>query len=490
LTLSELLDPAHTTPVTDRVEIAGLTLDSRAVEPGFLFAALPGVKLHGSAFAAQAVARGAVAIVSDQAIAGLDIPVIIVDDAAAALASMAARFYPRQPGHIVAITGTNGKSSTVEFLRQIWTAAGIDGASLGTLGVARGASLETTGYTTPDAVALHHALDALAADGVTHLAMEASSHGLKQRRMDGARLAIGAFTNLTQDHLDYHPDFDDYFASKALLFTERLPDGADAVINVDSQWGDRMAELARARGLKLTTIGWRGSDLQIREITPRPASQDVVFAWRGVEHQVEVPLVGEFQILNALGAAAIALTEGVALNIVLRTLGQLGGVPGRLEKVGETEAAAPVLVDYAHTPDGLDKLLRSARPHTRGRIILVFGCGGDRDPTKRVKMGAIAASQADHVIVTDDNPRSEDASLIRAAILDGCPDAEEIADRAAAIARGVALLQPGDCLLLAGKGHETGQTVAGVVHPFDDREQGRKALLERKAYLRQEGADA
>ena len=320
--------------------------------------------------------------------------------------------------------------------------------------------------------------------------MEASSHGLKQRRMDGVRLTIGAFTNLTQDHLDYHPDFDDYFASKALLFTERLPDGALAVINVDSEWGERMAGLARARGLKLTTIGWRGSDLQIREITPRPASQDVVFAWQGVEHQIEVPLVGEFQILNALGAAAIALVEGVALNVVLKTLGQLGGVPGRLEKVGETEAAAPVLVDYAHTPDGLDKLLRSARPHTRGRIILVFGCGGDRDATKRVKMGAIAASQADHVIVTDDNPRSEDAALIRAAILEGCPEAEEIADRAAAIARGVALLQPGDCLLLAGKGHETGQTIAGIVHPFDDREEGRKALLGRKAYLRQEGEDA
>jgi UDP-N-acetylmuramoyl-L-alanyl-D-glutamate--2,6-diaminopimelate ligase len=490
VTLSELLDPALRTPGTDRIEIAGLTLDSRAVRPGFLFAALPGVKLHGAVFAPQAIAQGAVAILSDQAIPGLDVPVIMVDDAAAALAAMAARFYPRQPGHVVAITGTNGKSSTVEFLRQIWTAAGIDGASLGTLGVARGTSLETTGYTTPDAVALHRALDALAADGVTHLAMEASSHGLKQRRMDGVRLAIGAFTNLTQDHLDYHPDFDDYFVSKALLFTERLPDGAGAVINVDSEWGGRMATIASLRGLKLTTIGWRGGDLQIREITPRPASQDVVFAWQGVEHHVEVPLVGEFQILNALGAAAIALTEGVALEAVLGALAHLGGVPGRLEKVGETDAAAPVLVDYAHTPDGLDKLLRAARPHTRGRVILVFGCGGDRDPTKREKMGAIAARQADHVIVTDDNPRSEDAALIRAAILEGCPGAEEIPDRAAAIARGVALLQPGDCLLLAGKGHETGQTIAGVVHPFDDREEGRKALLARRAFLKQEGAHA
>lgn len=490
MTLDELLAPALRAPQTAGIEIAGLTLDSRAVKPGFLFAALPGVKLHGADFAARAAAQGAAAILSDRAIPGLDIPVIIASDAAAELAAMAARFYPRQPAHVVAITGTNGKSSTVEFLRQIWTAAGIDGASLGTLGVARGTSLETTGYTTPDAVALHRALDALAADGVTHLAMEASSHGLKQRRMDGVKLAIGAFTNLTQDHLDYHPDFDDYFACKQRLFTERLPATGGAVINVDSEWGRRMADSARERGLALTTIGWRGSDLQIREITPRPASQDVVFVWQGIEHRIEVPLVGEFQILNALGAAAIALTEGVALDVVLAALGQLGGVPGRLEKVGETEACAPVLVDYAHTPDGLDKLLRAARPHTPGRVILVFGCGGDRDPDKRAKMGAIAASQADHIIVTDDNPRSEDPALIRAAILQGCPQAEEIADRAAAIARGVALLQPGDCLLLAGKGHETGQTIAGVVHPFDDRDEGRKALAARKADLEREAANA
>tara|TARA_R110000868_G_scaffold53249_5_gene167354 strand:+ start:3833 stop:5305 length:1473 start_codon:yes stop_codon:yes gene_type:complete len=488
--LNALLDASLQSPDFDRFVIEGLTLDSRAVKPGFLFAALPGVKVHGRDFAAKAVELGAVAVLSDQAIEGLGVPVLVAADPAAELAAMAARFYPRQPAHIVAVTGTNGKSSTVEFLRQIWTAAGIDGASLGTLGVARGASLETTGYTTPDAVALHRALDALAGDGVTHLAMEASSHGLKQRRMDGARLSIGAFTNLTQDHLDYHPDFEDYFASKQRLFTERLAPGCAAVINVDTVWGERMAEAARDRGLVVSTIGWRGTDLQIMEITPRPASQDVVFTWQGVEHHVDVPLVGEFQILNALGAAAIALIEGIALETVLATLGQLGGVPGRLEKVGETEEGAPVLVDYAHTPDGLDKLLRAARPHTRGRVILVFGCGGDRDPTKRIKMGLIAAQQADHVIVTDDNPRSEDAGLIRAAILEGCPQAEDIADRHAAIRHGVAMLKEGDCLLLAGKGHETGQTVAGVVHPFDDREEGRTALAERQAKINQEGAHA
>ena len=345
----------------------------------------------------------------------------------------------------------------------------------------RGDTVEVTGYTTPDAVALQAALDRLAGEGVTHLGMEASSHGLKQHRMDGVRLAVGAFTNLTQDHLDYHPDFADYFASKLKLFTERLPADGRAVINVDSEWGGKMAAAARERGLDVLTMGWRGRDLTIREITPRPASQSVVFAWQGREFSLDIPLVGEFQILNALGAAAIAFAEGVAEADVLATLKTLTGVPGRLEKVGETAEAAPVLVDYAHTPDGLDKLLRAARPHTRGRVIVIFGCGGDRDASKRAKMGVIAANQADHVIVTDDNPRSEDPASIRKAVLKGCPDAEEIADRAEAIRHGVDILRAGDCLLIAGKGHETGQTIGDVVHPFDDRDQGRAALAQREA---------
>ena len=479
--LAELLPDDEFDPEDGDIQIAGLTLDSRKVEPGFLFAALPGVKTHGRDFIPQALQQGAAAILTDIMIEGVDVPVLVADDPAAVLAELAARFYPRQPDHVVAITGTNGKSSTVEFLRQIWDAAGLEAACLGTLGVTRGDRIETTGYTTPDAVALHRALDRLAGEGVTHLAMEASSHGLKQRRMDGVSLAVGAFTNLTQDHLDYHPDFADYFASKELLFTERLPDGARAVINVDSEWGRKMASAARARGLDTLTVGWRGEDLGIREITPRPASQDVLFAWKGAEHRLEIPLVGEFQILNALGAAAIALADGIAMETVLARLSALKGVPGRLEKVGETADGCPVLVDYAHTPDGLDKLLRAARPHTQGRVIVVFGCGGDRDPSKRSKMGAIAASQADHVIVTDDNPRSEDAAAIRAAVLKGCPGAEEIADRAEAIRRGVAMLAPGDCLLIAGKGHETGQIVGETVLPFDDRDEARKALSDREA---------
>lgn len=480
MTLADLLLDEGLAIDTADLTVRGLTLDSRKVEPGFVFAALPGVKVHGRDFIPKALANGAAVILTDTPVEA-SVPVIVVDEPAALLARMAARFYPRQPGHIVAITGTNGKSSTVEFLRQIWAGAGLEAACLGTLGVTRGDQVEVTGYTTPDAVALQAALDRLAGEGVTHLAMEASSHGLKQHRMDGVRLQVGAFTNLTQDHLDYHPDFADYFASKLKLFTERLPATGRAVINVDSEWGGKMADAARARGLEVLTLGWRGRDLTIREITPRAASQSVVFSWRGTDHALDIPLVGEFQILNALGAAAIALADGVAEASVLASLKTLGGVPGRLEKVGETADKAPVLVDYAHTPDGLDKLLRAARPHTRGRVIVIFGCGGDRDASKRSKMGVIAANQADHIIVTDDNPRSEDPALIRQAILKGCPQAEEMADRAEAIRHGVAMLRAGDCLLIAGKGHETGQTVGDVVHPFDDREQGRQALAEREA---------
>ena len=481
MNLSELMGPIGVSLEHSKVEISGLTLDSRKVEPGFLFAALPGVSVHGNDFIPQALEKGAVAILTDKVVDIPGVEVIVRSDPAADLAALASRFYPRQPGYVVAVTGTNGKSSTVEFLRQVWAAAGIDGASLGTLGVSRGGEVETTGYTTPDAVALHHALDQLADDGVTHLAMEASSHGLKQRRMDGVMLSVAGFTNLTQDHLDYHPDFDDYFASKEKLFSERMPPQGKAVINIDSEWGSKMADIARARGLIVFTIGWRGADIQIREVTPRAASQDVVFVWQGKEHRVEIPLVGEFQILNALLAAALALMGSVSFDRVLQTLSRLEGVAGRLEKIGETEDHSPILVDYAHTPDGLDKLLRAARPHTRGRVIVIFGCGGDRDASKRSKMGAIAAEQADYVIVTDDNPRSENPASIRASILEGCPDAQEIPDRAEAIRVGVSMLKAGDCLLIAGKGHETGQTIAGVVHPFDDREQGRKALKDREA---------
>lgn len=447
--------------------VGGLALDSRKVKPGDLFAALPGVRVDGRAFIAAAVEKGAVCILGPRGVAA-PVPVIEADDPSSALAAIAARFFPRQPEHIAAVTGTNGKSSTVEFLRQIWASAGISAAALGTLGVTRAAGRTEVGYTTPDAIALHAALDALAGEGVTHLAMEASSHGLKQRRMDGVHVAVSAFTNLTQDHLDYHPDFEDYFASKMRLFTALTPSGGRVVINMDSDWSARVEQSALAAGLEVMTLGWRGRDLAVREITPRAASQLVRFTWRGGERLIDLPLIGEFQTANALGAAVMAIASGVEADTAFGALEHLTGVAGRLQQAGATREGAPILLDYAHTPDGLDKLLRAARPHTRGRVILVFGAGGDRDPTKRARMGAVAARLADACIVTDDNPRSEDPRAIRAAILSACPHAQEIADRESAIRAGIAMLEAGDTLLIAGKGHETGQIVGDRIIPFDE----------------------
>lgn len=477
--LGDILPAGVAAPdVARELTVTGLALDSRAVKPGFVFAALPGVTTHGKAFIKAAMEAGAAAILAERGTIA-SVPVLEADDPRLALAQMAARFSPAQPACIAAITGTNGKSSTVEFLRQIWQAAGHEAAALGTLGVTRSSGRTDVGYTTPDAIALHAALDALTGEGVTHLAMEASSHGLKQRRMDGAKIALAGFSNLTQDHLDYHPDFEDYFASKMRLFDELLPEGAPAVITVDSEWGEAVVRRAEARRQQIFTIGWNGRDIQLKEITPHAACQHVRFVHAGKERSLTLPLMGEFQASNAFQAAGMAISSGVEADTVFAALETLNGVAGRLELVGETPQGSPVLIDYAHTPDGLDKLLRAARPHTAGRVIVVFGAGGDRDPTKREKMGAIAAKLADRVIVTDDNPRSEDPALIRAAILKGAPGAEEIGDRERAIFTAIDALEAGDTLLIAGKGHETGQTIKGVVHPFDDGEVARRALAAR-----------
>jgi UDP-N-acetylmuramoyl-L-alanyl-D-glutamate--2,6-diaminopimelate ligase len=466
--LADLLPQGVTAPSgADALTISGLALDSRKVQPGDVFAALPGVQTDGRKFIPMAVEKGAVAVIAPTGTQAT-VPVIESDDPAGLLAAISARFYPRQPEMIAAVTGTNGKSSTVEFLRQIWTSAGLEAACLGTLGVTRASGRTDVGYTTPDAIALHRSLDALAAEGVTHLAMEASSHGLKQKRMDGVTVRAAAFTNLTQDHLDYHPDFADYFASKMRLFSALAVDGAPAVIHMDSDWSEKVAEACHAAGLEVITVGWRGRDLTITEITPHPASQVMQFTWRGKAYEVSLPLIGEFQSANAVVAAALAIATGVEPDAAFAAMEKLSGVAGRLQAVGQTEDGAPILLDYAHTPDGLDKLLRAARPHTPGRIIVVFGAGGDRDPTKRAKMGAVAAKLADRVIVTDDNPRSEDPALIRRAILEGAPDATEIADREAAIRAAIGGLEEGDVLLIAGKGHETGQIVGDRVIPFDE----------------------
>ncbi len=460
------------------LEITGLTADSRRVRPGFVFAALKGVNVDGARFAPAAVAAGAAAVLMDEhGAAPGDVAVIRDANPRRRLAEMAARFSPRQPEVIAAVTGTNGKSSTVEFLRQIWAMAGHEAACLGTLGVTRaGGVTADLGHTTPDPVAVHETLDGLAQDGVTHLALEASSHGLAQYRLDAVRFMVVGFLNLTQDHLDYHASFDDYFAAKLRLFTELASDGASAIVNTDSDYGVTVADRCAARGLSVTRVGWRGPDVRLRELMPRSAGQRLELVINGREASVEAPLVGEFQALNVMAAAGMALATGVSQAVVLDAIAKLRGVRGRMELAGLGPGGAPVFVDYAHTPDGLEKLLKALRPHTQAKLSVVFGCGGDRDPTKRAPMGAVAARLADHVIVTDDNPRSEDPAAIRAAVLSAAPEAREIGDRAEAIAAGIAGLEAGDALVIAGKGHETGQIVGDRVIAFDDVLVARDAL--------------
>jgi UDP-N-acetylmuramoyl-L-alanyl-D-glutamate--2,6-diaminopimelate ligase len=472
------LFPGKNLPAT--VEVSGLTADSRKVAPGFVFAALKGVAADGRKFIPQALEKGAVAII------GHDLPdvgnavAIEVEEPRLALATASAAFYARQPQHVVAVTGTNGKSSTVDFLRQIWESAGITAASMGTLGAIGPNGHIDLGHTTPDPVAIHATLAQLADEGVTHCAMEASSHGLVQCRLDAVKLAAGAFTNLTQDHLDYHSDMDEYRAAKMRLFSDLLPAGAPAVVNADSPERGAFEAGAKARGLKPLSVGWRGDDLKIAELMPKATGQTLFLKWHGEETEVELPLIGEFQALNALTAAGLALSLGASLADVKKGLSGLKPVKGRLEFVGETSDGAGVFVDYAHTPDGLDTLIRAARPHTAGRLFVIFGCGGDRDRKKRPIMGEVAVKQADVVIVTDDNPRSEDASEIRKSVLAGAKGALEIGDRGEAIQHAVAQLQAGDTLLIAGKGHETGQIIGDKVLPFSDQDTALAALEARK----------
>lgn len=458
--------------------VTGLTADSRKVRPGFVFAALQGIVADGMDYLADALEAGAIAVLSDRPAETGDAALILDARPRRALALAAARFYDAQPETVVAITGTNGKSSTVDFLRQIWAASGKPAASMGTLGAVGPASTIELGHTTPDPVMISETLATLARQGVTHCAMEASSHGLEQHRLDGVKLAAVGFTNFTQDHLDYHPTMEAYREAKMGLFTRLAPRGIPAVINADSEHCEAFEGAAVKAGLNLLSVGWRGRDLKIDELMPRATGQRLVLNWAGREHEVDLPLIGEFQALNALTAAGIALGLGMEFEAVASAMKTLKPVKGRLEYVGRGPGGSGVFVDYAHTPDGLDTLLRAARPHTAGRLILVFGCGGDRDALKRPIMGEVAARHADLVIVTDDNPRSEAPEAIRAAILQGCPGAREIGDRAAAIAAGVAELAAGDTLLIAGKGHETGQTIGRETIPFSDEQEAQKALRE------------
>ena len=458
--------------------VTGITADSRQVRPGFVFAALRGVVADGRAYIPGALEAGAIAVLGEDLPAINGAAGIEVENARLALARAAARMHAGQPETLVAITGTNGKSSTVDFLRQIWSSANLPAASMGTLGAIGPNGHIDLGHTTPDPVAIHSTLRQLAEDGVTHAAMEASSHGLAQFRLDAVQLAAVAFTNLTQDHLDYHSTMDEYRSAKLRLFAQLAPRGCPAVVNADSDQRLFFETAAEDAGLDLVSVGWRGADLKIEELMPKATGQRLFLDWRGEKAAIDLPLIGEFQALNALTAAGLALATGLDLQAVAYGMSKLQPVKGRLEYVGATSAGAGVFVDYAHTPAGLDVLIRAARPHTAGRLVVVFGCGGDRDRGKRPQMGEIAAKHADLVIVTDDNPRSEDPAAIRREVLAGVPNGTEIGDRGAAIRTAILGLASGDTLLVAGKGHETGQIIGDTVVPFSDQDAAIAALAE------------
>ena len=472
MTLADLLPDAEIAPEHRGIVVEGVALDSRAVRPGDLFFAIPGLRTDGVAFARAAAAAGAGAVVSERMPEGLPagIAIVVVPHVRRALAYAASRVYSRQPATIVAVTGTSGKTSVTAFVRQIWASTGSKAASLGTIGVVGPDGATEGSLTTPDAVTLHRTLDRLARDGVTHLAFEASSHGLAQYRLDGVRLAAGAFTNLSRDHLDFHPNLDDYLSAKLRLFTELLPSGCPAVVADDGEpVAKRVVSAARDRGLVVTTVGRDGEDLRLLAATPESFATRLRLAHAGIERQLLLPLAGLFQVSNALVAAGLCLSTGTPADAVFAALETLEGAPGRLERVG-TRRGAPIFVDYAHKPDALENVLATLRPYASGRLVVVFGCGGDRDSGKRPLMGEIAHRLADSVIVTDDNPRSEDPAAIRAAIRAACPGATEIGDRAEAIRAAVGALAPGDVLVVAGKGHETGQDVRGIKRPFSDKE--------------------
>ncbi|NSX54734.1 UDP-N-acetylmuramoyl-L-alanyl-D-glutamate--2,6-diaminopimelate ligase [Parasulfitobacter algicola] len=465
-------------------QITGLTVDSRDVKPGMLFAALPGTRVHGGDFIQYALRMDAAAILTDpegariaaDVLAGSDVALIIAEDARETLAYASALWFGRQPGTMVAVTGTNGKTSVASFTRQIWIEMELTAVNLGTTGV-EGAWTAPLAHTTPDPITLHNALYGAAQAGVTHAAMEASSHGLDQRRMDGVHLMAAGFTNFSQDHLDYHHTFDAYFDAKAALFTRILPDDGTAVINIDDPKGRDMADIAESRGQKLLTVGRKdAADLYLRNQRFDSTGQDLLFDWKGKSFHKRLNLIGGFQAENVLLAAGLVIATGSDPAAVFDTLPHLVTVRGRMQLAATRKNGAAVFVDYAHTPDAVATALKAMRPHVMGRLIVVIGAGGDRDPTKRPLMGQAAAENADVVFVTDDNPRSEDPAIIRQAVIMGAPDATEVGDRTEAILRAVDALGPGDTLLIAGKGHETGQTIGDDIFPFDDAEQASVAV--------------
>jgi UDP-N-acetylmuramoyl-L-alanyl-D-glutamate--2,6-diaminopimelate ligase len=477
--LAALLPEDYAGAFADR-EIAGLAFDSRKVGKDFLFFAIAGAKADGAHFAKLAVGAGAAAVVSERPIADLPAGTVFVrvQNVRRALALAAAKFYPRQPATIAAVTGTSGKTSVASFTRQIWATLGHQAASIGTIGVVTPKEEIYGALTTPDPVELHKTLDRLAGEGITHLALEASSHGLDQHRLDGVRVSAGAFTNLSRDHMDYHPTIEHYLQSKLRLFEALVVKGGTAVINVDHEHAEAVIRAAKARGLKLFMVGKSGNPVQLVDVAIEGFAQTIAIAYAGRPYVLKLPLVGAFQVENALVAAGLAISTGSDPDKVFAALESLSGAKGRLELAGDRNGA-PIFVDYAHKPDALAKALEALRPYARGSLAVVFGCGGDRDKGKRPLMGAIAADLADRVIVTDDNPRSEKPAAIRAEILKDAPGAVEIGDRREAIRAGIAGLKAGDVLLIAGKGHESGQIVGDRVLPFSDQDTVMEILKEK-----------
>ncbi|MCA1392391.1 UDP-N-acetylmuramoyl-L-alanyl-D-glutamate--2,6-diaminopimelate ligase [Bradyrhizobium sp. IC3123] len=471
-------------PAAAALEVSGVALDSRVVQPGNLFFALAGSKTDGARFVDAAIAAGAVAVVGDHAPAACKVPFITSANPRRALALAAARFFPAQPPTIAAVTGTSGKTSVAAFTRQIWERLGHASASIGTIGLVSQKRTVYGSLTTPDPVALHRQLDEIAREGVTHLAFEASSHGLDQYRLDGVRVSAGGFTNLSRDHMDYHPTVAHYLAAKLRLFRELVPPDGAAVISADHDCSAEAIDAATSRGLRVMAVGRNGDGagegIRLTEAVVEGFSQKLTVEHRGRAYAIRLPLVGEFQIENALVSAGLAIGTGSDAENVFANLEHLEGAKGRLERVGERNGA-PIFVDYAHKPDALAKALHALRPYAKRKLVVVFGAGGDRDAGKRPIMGEIAAANADAVIVTDDNPRSEKPEAIRAAILASAKGAREIGDRAEAIRAAIEGLQEGDALLIAGKGHETGQIVGGEVLPFSDHEAVAAALASRVA---------
>ena len=484
--LSQLIGPEIEAPAgASDLMVRGMTLDSRKAGPGIVFAAVPGANVDGAAFAADAVANGALAILAgtDAVLPALSkpVPVLRSADVRRAVALMAARFYGGRPPHTMAVTGTSGKTSVVEFTRQILTACGRDAASLGTLGIVKPDGAVRGALTTPDPIGLAKAMADLADEGVTHVAFEASSHGLEQRRLDGVRLTAAAFTNLGRDHLDYHPSMEAYLAAKLRLFDTLLEPGRPAVINTDGARSQDVAEVAAQRGHLVMTVRRGGATITLVDVQRDAFAQKITLEHGGRRRDVRLPLIGSYQVENVLTATGLAIACGEKFITVCAALERLSGVPGRLEVVGQVRQALAV-VDYAHKPEALVAALDAVRPFVTGKLICVMGCGGDRDRGKRPIMGKIAADMADVVIVTDDNPRTEDPARIRQEIMAGSSQSgekmREIGDRRDAIRAAIGMVAVGDVVLVAGKGHETGQIVGSEVRAFSDQDEIRAALAE------------